>query len=99
MFAKGGAEAVREQNVSEDDEREQGGVSSIVSSSEGVPGGSCSGSRIYITFAFCRFPEKIQTLEAAMEVELVDALWDRSNQTHWALVMMDQEKEGMNKSF
>ena len=74
MFAKGGAEAVREQNVSEDDEREQGGVSSIVSSSEGVPGGSSIGSRIYITFAFCRFPEKIQTLEAAMEVELVDAV-------------------------
>ena len=44
MFAKGGAEAVREQNVPEDDEREQGGMSSIVSSSEGVPGGSCSGS-------------------------------------------------------
>ena len=38
MFAKGGAEAVREQNVPEDDEREQGGMSSIVSSSEGVPG-------------------------------------------------------------
>ena len=43
MFAKGGAEAVREQNVPEDDEREQGGMSSIVSSSE-VPGGSCNGS-------------------------------------------------------
>ena len=42
MFAKGGAEAVREQKVPEDDEREQGGMSSIVSSSEGVPGGSCS---------------------------------------------------------
>ena len=38
MFAKGGAEAVREQKVPEDDEREQGGMSSIVSSSEGVPG-------------------------------------------------------------